>query len=221
LSRSTPTEAIKNVPIKGKSIILAYWQMIKLPQLLIGICANGLIAVPSLTWIAVSPTLVMHTANLSLNHYLVYQVIAIGGLFVSSLVMQFIAGRVSLSKLIYFGIFWIVPGLTIGIIFPYFQPPLLWIVIGLASYTFGLGFVSGAIMRSLGTLHTVSQNMLFSLIFFLQTLVMTLTLEIVNPVLSKHNYSLASYALSNFIVGIIAVILVLSFAHLNRHRPAQ
>lgn len=215
LIKSTPNDGFIKVPINCKQILNGYLEIVKLPQFLIGVLATSFLTTLSLLWVAESPILVMHTANLGLNSYMAFQLIAVSGSFLSSLLMQFIADRFNLAKIIYMGIYSGILGFIIGTAFYY---NLLGIAFALCIYTFGRGFVSSTIMRVVGTLEVKSKNMLFSLLGFMKILIITSVLGIINHILSMYNYSLFSYAIANLGIGIITVILVFLFTKMNQHR---
>ncbi|MBP9742545.1 MAG: MFS transporter [Burkholderiales bacterium] len=217
LNKFTPEETIakESQVINLKNMLCTYLQIIKLPGFLLGTISSAMIVLPALIWVATAPTLILLNAHLGIKKYILYQLLAQSGLMLSSIAMQFIAGRINLSRLMIYGLVIAIFGIGIGVIF---QGQLTLIVVGLGIYTFGFGLLMGTIMRIVGTLPTQHQSMLFSLMAFLQTLIMAIALEIVNRILEYYSYSLASFTIINLLITVVASCLIVRFAYLNRQR---
>lgn len=215
LEKSDPSKVVK---FELKTVLINYWQILKLPSFLLGIIATALIILPALIWVAIAPTLLMMKLHLSVKNYIWYQLLAQSGLMLGGIAMLFIAGRMSLVKLMLIGLSLSLSGLGLGFVF-YCDLNLM--VGSLAIYTFGLCLLMGAMIRIIGTLNIAQTSMLFSMSAFLQTLILALGLEAINHLLAHYDYSLFSFTLINLILGLVSGGLVISCAYIYRKRGAN
>lgn len=218
LTKYAPYNKTHLQKLKFSEIIDNYYQILKMPKFIVGASAVGLIVMPSMTWIAIAPTLVMHTLKLPVSSYMLYQAIAIGGFFISTIINQIIAGRVDMMKLVGFGARLSILGFAVIAIF---YNHILMIAIGLCICCIGLGLQMGTMFRVLGKLEVKSQSMLFSLMAFVQIIIMAVALEVVNNILKDFNYSLTSFVITCLILGVISLLFVFKFIRMNSNRNWQ
>ncbi len=204
--------------LKFKEIIENYFQIVKMPKFIIGVLAVGLVVMPSMTWIAIAPTLIMHTLKLPVSDYMLYQAIAIGGFFISTIINQIIAGKVDMMKLVDFGAKLSISGFVVIAIF---YNHIFMISIGFCVCCIGLGLQMGTMFRVLGKLEVKSQSMLFSLMAFVQIIIMAILLEIVNNILKSFDYSLTSFVITCLILGALSLCFVFKFIKMNNNRNWQ
>ncbi|MFO0319772.1 MAG: hypothetical protein ACK5Z5_05155, partial [Neisseriaceae bacterium] len=150
--------------------------------------------------------------------YIIYQAIAIGGFMISTIINQVTAGRVAMTKVIRCGAWASAIGLFIIAVF---YNNILMIAVGLCLCCVGLGLQNGTMFRILGKLEVKSQSMLFSLMTFIQVIIMAVLLEVSNNILNKFNYSLASFAICAIIFGVLSLLLVIKFVSMNKQRNWQ
>ncbi len=201
-----------------REVVHNYRQVLLLPKFLLGSCAIGLSILPILLWIAISPTLIMHTLGLSVNKYMAYQVIATGGFLVSTLVTQFVAGRVAITKIIRVGAIVSILSVIIGFIFYNY---ILIIAICMFFLSFGIGQQIGTMFRIIGKLETETPSMLFSMLTFIQNIILVVGINLSNNFLDKRGYLVFDFMFICLIVGVLATILVLRFVKLNLGREWQ
>lgn len=201
-----------------KEVVLGYFDILKNPTFVYGAIAMGFMVMPAMIWIAISPTVIMHTLHLSVNSYMWYQAIAIGGFMISTIANQFIAGRIDMMKLVKYGAQISAIGL---IVLAVFNANISLVAIGLCLSCVGLGLQMGTMYRVVGKLEVKSQSMLFSLMAFIQIIIMTILLELSNSILDHFNYTLSSFAISAVTFGAIAILLVLKFVAMNKSRNWQ
>lgn len=215
LIKYTPKSKIVQNRLSILQYLRIYFNFLKIPSLLLGIIALNSIVMVGLLWIAVSPTIILKNYNLPIKFYYLYQVIAVGGFFISSIFMQFIAGRIKLIKLIVGGALLIISGIIVQLISYSILPG---VAIGMGIFCIGEGTVYGLIIRIIGTYTKENQTMLFSLMALIQCLILGLCLEVVNWVLNLYHYSLLSFVMANLIFTVIGVSLLIWFIYLNKAR---
>ncbi len=202
-----------------KQIIKGYYKIFIMPKFLIGNLSLSLLFLPSMCWIALSPVIIVHTLHLSLNHYMLYQAIALLGFLISSTINQLLAGRITMMQLIILGFCLSIIGFF-GIII--FRHEILLISFSLAFVCSGVGIQIATIYRILAKLEVQNmQGMLFSLMSFVQIIVLAITLEIANTILCHYNYSLNSFIGVLVGYGSIAALFVLYFININKNRNWQ
>lgn len=216
LYRYTPAAVdFKPAAFNFISSLKTYGQIICKEQFTLGTLCTTVAAMPTLCWIALAPTIIMKTAGLNVMYYAVYQLLSIGGLTFSSVLMQFIAGRFSFYQLIISTVFIGFGGLLLGVIF---HTNLNIIVLGMFIYCFGLGVFNNLIMRLVMTTPGVSHSMVTSLMVFIQTILFAIGIEITNRIMEIYGYSVFSFTLVNFGLACCFLVLVCVYAYKNRHK---
>ncbi|MCC2626314.1 MAG: hypothetical protein K0R14_2187 [Burkholderiales bacterium] len=166
-------------------------------------------------WIGLAPNIIMGNLKLPMINYAIYQLIAVGGLSLSTIIMQLVAGRVKISRLIKVGNLFAFGGLAIGLIF---SKNLNIVVMGMLLYSFGLGISNSLIMRLVMTAAGLSQSMLTSLLIFIQTTIFAIGISAANNFCSYYHYSLYSFTLLSFSIACLFSILAIVYAHMNMGR---
>ncbi len=215
LSRYTPESKKTLSRINVKEITATYYSILKNKNFAVGSSAICLAVLPLIAWIGLAPVLIMKTAKLDFVHYIAYQIIALSGLSLGSIAMQFIAGKVSFLRIMTTGNVLFVLGATFSLVF--FKNPLL-LSTGFFMGTLGFGLFNGMVWRIIMSDSRFSQSMTISLLVFIQTIVMAGGIEIVNSICGSFGFSLFSFALVNFIFSIAASMFIYHFAKMNKNR---
>jgi len=199
-------------------IINNYCKIARMPGFMLGVCCTIFGAMPLLIWIGIAPNLILYNLKLSYTKYIIYQIIAIGGLSLSSISMQFLAGKWQFHQLITRGCYIAFTGVLISFIG---SSSINCIAFGLLIYSFGLGLSNGSIIRIIMSNKNISQSMAASLMTFSQTLSFALGIEVSDYICNNFNYSGFSFSLSCILFGVIALILTTRFATKNEKRQWQ
>ena len=215
LTRYTPRSNKILSRICIKDITLTYCSILKNKNFAVGCVSLCLALLPLVAWIALAPVLIMKTAKLSFVHYIAYQIIALGGLSISSVAMQFIAGKFSFYKIMTTGNFLFIIGAFFSLVLS--KNPLLFAV-GLFITSLGVGLFDGIAFRIIMSNRQFSQSMTISLLVFIQTIVVAGGIEIINLICGKFGFSLFSFALVNFVFSIAAAVFIYHFAKMNKNR---
>ncbi len=215
LYRYTPTSASKVTKLNFKQIFKHYITIAKSKNFALGVTCTILGAMPLLIWIGLAPNLILHNLHLSYKSYIIYQIITIGGLSVSSLVIQFLAGRWQFHQLILRGTIMAFGGVFLSFIG---SSNINLIAAGLFIYSLGLGLANGSIMRIIMSNKNVSQSMAASLMTFSQTLSFAIGIEISDFFCDKFNYSGLSFTFACLVFALASLVLTIKFAKLNQTR---
>ena len=218
LAKNMPNNKPSRKAMTLKEILQTYLKIIRTRPLLQGGLIIAVSSLPLITWIGLAPILVMKTMGKSFGYYIVYQTLVFGGFIVSSISIQFMAGRISFYKLITRGSVIAVLGLAISLIFSSIH---IVFILGLFLASFGIGIFNGSIFRIAITSTGQSNSMSAASLNIIQSTVLAGGLEVLNILCSKFGYSLFGFALLNLGAGIILLVLCLNFAKLVKLRAWQ
>ena len=186
------------------SLLKQYGQILKNKPFLQGALCTILAAMPVLFWISQAPNLVLYKLHQNYAHYVLYQVISIGGIVVSSFLMQVVAGKYKIANIIKTGIIIIVAGLLISFIG---HKNILFVVIGEGIYTFGLGLSNSCLFRLVMSNKALPTGMTSSMLVFIQTLFLSLGIAFMNKIAYHFDYTLLSFTLTSLVFGCLAFVL--------------
>ncbi|RRV10268.1 MdfA family multidrug efflux MFS transporter [Pseudomonas sp. v388] len=112
-----------------------------------GSIALGLIGLPLLAWIALSPVLLIHQLDLSTGQYALWQLPVFGGMILGSVVLNKAAQTMSIECLLSMGIRWVIGGLGLALIMTLITGHIIALAAGLALYAFGVGICNATLYR--------------------------------------------------------------------------
>lgn len=218
LSLYAPSSQLNHNNMRLKEILLHYRQIAASDNFSLGVVSTIFATMPLLIWIGIAPNLILYNLHLSYGKFIIYQIIAIGGLSISSIAMQFLAGKWKFHELIKRGCYISFCGIVLSFIG---SGSINLIATGLFLYSFGLGLSNGSIIRLIMSNKNVSQSMSASLMTFSQTLAFALGIEISDYICSWFNYSGFSFSLSCILFSLVSIIISTKFANLNQSREWQ
>lgn len=201
-----------------KELIRDYIEILKIKKFRSGVSAITLLQMQSLCWIAFAPYIIMHDLKLPINKYFIYQAVALAGFLISTILNQIVAGRISMMKLIKSGSYVYILGIMLSIIF---YKNIELVAISISICCLGLGLQNGTMFRILAKLEVKSQNLLFSLITFINCIGLTVLLELANRFLNIFHYQLQMFVLVISLFGVLALFFVYQFIKLNLERNWQ
>ncbi|TXI94043.1 MAG: MFS transporter [Neisseriales bacterium] len=218
LAKNMPNSKPAADPMPLREIISTYRKIISTRFLLQGGIIIAVICLPMIAWIGLAPVLVLKTLGKSYTEYIIYQSLVFGGFILSSISIQFLAGRFSFYKLITRGTVLSFIGLAVADVFHQHT----WIFItGMFLASFGIGLFNGSIFRIAITSTGVSNSMSAAMLNIIQSGSMAASLEIVNQICDYFNYTIASFTTVNLSCGIIMVIICFNYARLVKDRSWQ
>ncbi|HJO94518.1 MAG TPA: MFS transporter [Victivallales bacterium] len=209
----TNSDVIKRV--SPKSCVIEYFSILKNRGFVFGTIATSLALIPLLAWIGLTPVLIMETAKRSFADYIICQIIALSGLSIASILMQFIAGKFSFYKIMLTGTILFFLGAFLNIIF---YENVYIIAVNFFISFFGFGLYNGMAIRSIIITCKFSKNMTMSLFVFFESVAMAAGLELVNIICDKYNFSLFSFTFSIFIISLVTVTFMFIFCYMNKNK---
>lgn len=215
LYRSTPKDDLQKTTLSLFEAMKHYVSIIKNKEFTKGVFCSGLIIMPLLIWISQAPNLILYKLKLDYKHYIIYQLISIGGLTISSLMMQFIVGKYKLYSVVKTGTLFMLIG---SLIVLFNSNHITIITIGLFFYALGLGLANGCICRLIMTIEGYSNSMLSSMLGFVQMLFFVVGITVLNEFMSYFKFELWSLTLSLSLFGFTGLIGVTKYISLYRNR---
>ncbi|HRG64078.1 MAG TPA: MFS transporter [Burkholderiales bacterium] len=218
LAKNMPNNKPDTPQMNLKEVIQTYVKIISTRTLLQGGLIIAMAMLPMIAWIGMAPILVMQIMGKSFGAYIIYQSLVFGGFILSSISIQFVAGRFSFYTMITRGTTVALIGLAISV-FGHNNNAIF--IFGLFIASFGIGLFNGSIFRIAITSTGLSSSMSAASLNIIQATMLAAGVEILNDLCSKFNYSTLSFSLLNLIVGIIMMVLCFNYANLVKSRLWQ
>ncbi|NER59001.1 MFS transporter [Pseudomonas sp. MAFF212428] len=134
-------------PIHLLPLLAGYAQLLSNRQFVAGSAALGLVGLPLIGWIGLSPVLLIHDEGLSTFAYALWQMPVFGGLILGNLIINRIADRYSLPALIRIALWPFLFGLGAALLGTWLYPTVLSLVTGMSVYALGLGIANAVLYR--------------------------------------------------------------------------
>lgn len=215
LTKNMPNNKPKQKAMSFQEIISTYKNIARTRMLIQGGLIIAVICLPMISWIGLAPILVMQIMGKSYSAYVIYQSLVFGGFIISSVSIQFIAGRISFHKLITGGTIIALLGLIISFIG---HSSNHFFIAGMFISSFGIGLFNGSIFRIAITSTGLSNSMSAATLNIIQSSILALGLEVLNKLGNYYHYSVFSFTALNLIAGIAMIILCFNYASLVKTR---
>ncbi|MEG1041318.1 MAG: MFS transporter [Pseudomonas sp.] len=134
-------------PIHVKALLIGYAQLLSNRQFVAGSTALGLVGLPLIGWIGLSPVLLIHDEGLSTLGYALWQLPVFGGLILGNLIINRIADRYSLKGLVRRALWPYLSGILGMLLATWLLPSVASLVAGLSVYALGLGIANAVLYR--------------------------------------------------------------------------
>lgn len=143
-----PETVFKPKNISISMIIFFYKKIIINKKFILGSLSIGFANVPLLSWIALSPLILINEKKLTVSYYAFVQIPIFGGLIIGNIILSYLIKNNNLQKLIKLGRQPMLLGLIISS-FSFFSKgdDCLLITLGLSIYSFGLGIANACLTR--------------------------------------------------------------------------
>lgn len=134
-------------PIHLLPLLAGYGQLLGNRRFVAGSAALGLVGLPLIGWIGLSPVLLIHDEGLSTLDYALWQLPVFGGLIAGNLIINRIAERYSLRALIRKALWPYLIGLGAAMLGTWLYPSVFSLVAGMSLYALGLGIANAVLYR--------------------------------------------------------------------------
>jgi MFS transporter, DHA1 family, multidrug/chloramphenicol efflux transport protein len=207
-------KVIPRVSLAPKVIFRNYKLLLKNPCFMLGAIMLGILSVPCIAWIAISPIIIVTDAKLSVIDYALWQLPLFGGDILGNYYLRKLTRQHTIKQMIVIGS--VVA--SVGLLLTYALPVLnstdfKWLIPGLTIYGFGLGVASGPLSRYVLFATPVSKGTAYAMISMISMGVQALGVELANYVYTNHNNSsFAAYCASLCVVYLAVLIAVFRLA---------
>lgn len=134
-------------PIHLLPLLAGYAQLLANRRFVAGSAALGLISLPLIGWIGLSPVLLIHDEGLSTLAYALWQLPVFAGLILGNVIINRIADRYPLKTLVQRALGPYLVGLLGAMLGTWLAPSVPMLVAGLAVYALGLGIANAVLYR--------------------------------------------------------------------------
>lgn len=134
-------------PIHLLPLLAGYGQLLGNRRFVAGSAALGLVGLPLIGWIGLSPVLLIHDEGLSTLEYALWQLPVFGGLILGNLIINRIADRYPLKSLVRRALWPYLAGLLGMMLATWLVPGVASLVAGLSVYALGLGIANAVLYR--------------------------------------------------------------------------
>lgn len=181
-------QTIPRVSLAPKIVFSNYKQLLTNPGFMTGAIAAGLLNVPCIAWIAISPIIIITDANLSVIDYALWQLPIFGAGILGNWYLRKLTRTKTLKQIILAGSVFVSFGLLMTYLLPVlFSTYFLWLIPGLTLYGFGLGVVSGPLNRYVLFSTTVSKGTAYAMISMVSMCALGFGVEVGKHVYANHN----------------------------------
>lgn len=217
LIKTTPKIAARSSKLSFKSVLSVYKQLLKNRTFMFGVAATSFDLLPLYTWMAMSPAIFLVAYKKTLFEYSMYQLIVMGAMIISSLIMHKLTGKFSMYNTIRFGGLFSLFGLIFSLVFAQHIPLF---ILGMSIYSFGLGIFTAPVYRIIHTLFEVNSGAAIALWYVITGISYAAGLELTNHISKYFTFSLLSFATMNLVFGILYFIFLQKFNRITKDRAA-
>ncbi|NEG63778.1 MdfA family multidrug efflux MFS transporter [Pantoea agglomerans] len=194
-----------------------YGRLMKDRLVMFGSFAIGLVFIPILTWVALSPVILMHDEGLSRMQYALLQLPVFLAMIAGNLTLSKLAGRVPIEQPVKFAAWPILIGLSLALVASLMNSHgYLLITAGLSLYAFGAGMVNAGLYRLTLYASNEGKGSVAAMLGMISIMTLAVGIE-----LAKSGYFSGGtlwFCLVNFISGVLWFGLVLLFMRERKRR---
>lgn len=134
-------------PIQLMPLLKGYGRLLGNRRFVAGSAALGLVSLPLIGWIGLSPVLLITDEGLSTMAYALWQLPVFGGLILGNLIINRIADRYPLPRLVQGALWPYLAGLAVMVLATWCWQTVPSLVAGLSLYALGLGIANAVLYR--------------------------------------------------------------------------
>ncbi|MEN4635213.1 MFS transporter [Pantoea agglomerans] len=194
-----------------------YGRLMKDRLVMFGSFAIGLVFIPILTWVALSPVILMHDEGLSRMQYALLQLPVFLAMIAGNLTLSKLAGRVPIEQPVKFAAWPILIGLSLALVASLMNSHgYLLITAGLSLYAFGAGMVNAGLYRLTLYASNEGKGSVAAMLGMISIMTLAVGIE-----LAKSGYFSGGtlwFCLVNFISGVLWFGLVILFMRERKGR---
>ncbi|KTD39308.1 multidrug efflux system protein [Legionella nautarum] len=206
-------EQIIRISLSPRTVLTNYKNLLINPSFMLGSIALGLMGLPCIAWIALSPVILIANAKLSVIQYGLWQIPLFTASIFGNWVLQRLTHRGTVKKILRFGSAIIGIGLLVSFLLPLaINHYFIWLLPGLIIYFFGLGIAGAPLNRFILFCTPIGKGTTSALMSMIGMCSQAIGIEIANLLYESHNNILFGFfcalvALLYFIFLSIALFL--------------
>ncbi|MEN4976892.1 MFS transporter [Erwinia billingiae] len=218
LWRTMPeTSGDRNTSLSLKSLAKGYYALLTDRQVMSGSLAIGLVTIPCLAWVALSPVILIHDEGLTRMDYALLQLPVFVAMIAGNLTLGRLSGRMAIEQPLKLGAWPIVIGLALAALCTSINPhSYLWLTAGLSLYGFGTGLVNAGLYRLTLFSSTAGKGSVAAMLGMVSIVVFALGIE-----LAKSAYfggGSFMFSVVNLACGLAWLLLVRAFLRERKRR---
>jgi len=194
-----------------------YGRLMKDRLVMFGSFAIGLVFIPILTWVALSPVILMHDEGLSRMQYALLQLPVFLAMIAGNLTLSKLAGRVPIEQPVKFAAWPILIGLSLALVASLMNSHgYLLITAGLSLYAFGAGMVNAGLYRLTLYASNEGKGSVAAMLGMISIMTLAVGIELAKSV--YFSGGTLWFCLVNFISGVLWFGLVILFMRERKRR---
>ena len=194
-----------------------YWQLLRDRQVMRGSLAIGLVTIPCLAWVALSPVILMHDAGLSRMEYALLQLPVFLAMIAGNLTLGRLSSRLPIQRPLQLGAWPVVAGLALAAVATIAdRHSYLWLTAGLSLYGFGTGLVNAGLYRMTLFSSQAGKGSVAAMVGMVTILIFALGIEAAKY--AYFSFHSTGFSLINLACGLLWLGLTRAFLRENRRR---
>lgn len=202
-----PETIIKKNKFSIKLLISPYKKIIKNIKFIFGSLTIGLANIPLLSWIALSPLILINEKKISIIHYAILQIPVFSGLIIGNMYLSYFVKKINLLKLIEIGSKIMLLGIFLSFISCFKTKNYFFTILSLSIYSCGLGINNACLTRITLFSSKISKGTVSAAMSMISMLLVIIGIELSKKLYILFSKNLIVINLFNFIVGCIWFIL--------------
>lgn len=181
-------EQIPRVSLSPRVVFGNYKRLLTNIPFMIGALSAGILNAACIAWIAISPSIIVTDAHLSVMQYALWQLPLFGAGILGNLYLRRLTWRYPLKRIITTGSLVSVTGLILTGLLPWLMNShFVWLIPGLTLYGFGLGITSAPLNRQVLFSTPVAKGTAYAMISMISMCAQALGVEVSDFVYAQHN----------------------------------
>ena len=204
------TAGDRQTPLSLRSIISGYAALLKERQVMRGSLAIGLVTVPCIAWVALSPVILIHGAQLSRIDYALLQLPVFAAMIAGNLTLGRLSSRLPIEQPIRLGAWPVVCGLAIAVTATVLNAQsYLWLTAGMSLYGFGTGLVNAGLYRMTLFSSSGGKGSVAAMLGMVSILIIALGIEAAKT--AYFSFGNGGFSMVNMVCGLLWLGLVSAF----------
>ncbi|THB84414.1 MFS transporter [Pantoea allii] len=211
------TAGDRQKPLSLRSIINGYAVLLKDRQVMRGSLAIGLVTVPCIAWVALSPVILIHGAQLSRIDYALLQLPVFAAMIAGNLTLGRLSSRLPIEQPIRLGAWPVVCGLAIAVTATVLNPQsYLWLTAGMSLYGFGTGLVNAGLYRMTLFSSSGGKGSVAAMLGMVSILIIALGIEAAKA--AYFSFGNGGFSMVNMVCGLLWLVLVSAFLRAGQRK---